>query len=420
MNDDGLLALAAACAKCGACRTACTLYPERRAERAVARGKIALVQAAVTGSDGDARAVRDAIADCLLCGRCERACPNGVRFEELAMRARSALAREIGAPAWTGILFGRVMPSRAVLSAARGAAAAAQRALLARVPTGSGLHYRFPEAFGLSGRTLPAIPARGFVESLAAGEGERGGVMLFVGCVFDHILPQVGRAAYETMRAAADDVAVFRGAACCGLPAMAAGDFESARACARENVRRLRAASPARIVFPCGSCLSMFRRNLPILFPEGDPARDDALWVAARCEDYAGFILSSGVAERLAPPPGGAETVGYHDPCHLSGALGLGKGPRELLRAAAGAAFREMPGADLCCGNGGTFNIRDYGTSARIGERKVRIAASNGTRVIATACSGCILQLRDMAARADPALRVVHLAELVRAAAGRR
>jgi glycolate oxidase iron-sulfur subunit len=72
-----------------------------------------------------------------------------------------------------------------------------------------------------------------------------------------------------------------------------------------------------------------------------------------------------------------------------------------------------MAGADLCCGYGGTFNVRDYPTSSRIGENKVTVAARGGTKVISTACSGCVLQMRDMAARTDPALRVVHIAELV-------
>lgn len=422
MKDDGLRALAAACAKCGACRTVCTLYPERKAETAVARGKIALVEAAISGRDGNSGAVREALADCLLCGRCERACPNGVLFEEFAMKGREALAGELGIAAWKRILFGRVMPSRGAKKAACAAAAAAQKVFLEKIPTGSGLRYRFPEAFGLRGRTLPDLSPKGFIESLSPGEAVHGEAMLFAGCVFDHVFPRVGRAAYETMRASGREVAVFRDAACCGLPAMVAGDFASARKCAEENIRRLRAAGPDRIVFPCGSCLLMFRRNLPILFPEDHPLRADAAWVAGRCEDYAGFILASGVVSKIPdpPPPVRAGEVGYHDPCHLSGTLGKGNEPRELLRAAVGSAFAEMPGADLCCGYGGTFNVRDYPTSAAIGGTKMRLAASNGTTVVSTACSGCLLQLRDMAARTDAALRVVHVAELVQSALTRR
>ena len=115
-----------------------------------------------------------------------------------------------------------------------------------------------------------------------------------------------------------------------------------------------------------------------------------------------------------------AGEIGYHDPCHLSGTLGRGKEAREVLRRTVGPAFSEMAGAGLCCGYGGTFNIRDYPTSARIGQNKVSIAAKGGAKVIATACSGCVLQMRDMAARTAPGMRIVHIAELVFQALSRR
>ena len=422
MKDDALRALSAACAKCGTCRTVCTLYPERKAEIAVARGKIALVEAALDGRDADADGVQEALSDCLLCGRCERACPNQVLVEEIIMKGRADLAEEVGIPAWKRIMFGTVLPSPRAKGALRGAASAAQKLLLRRVPTGSGLHYRFPEAFRLSGRTVPDLPRESFIGSLGAGEAVTGETMLFVGCVFDHVFPQVGRAAYETLKATGKGIAVFRDAACCGLPAMVSGDRESALRCVEDNIRALRAADPRQIVFPCGSCLLMFKRNIFSLLPKGHALYEDAVAVSNRCVDYAGSILESGVVSRLPDPPEGekAGEIGYHDPCHLSGTLGRGNEAREVLRKAVGPAFSEMAGADLCCGYGGTFNVRDYPTSARIGENKVSIAAKGGTKVIATACSGCILQMRDMAARTDPSLRIVHIAELVFQALSRR
>jgi glycolate oxidase iron-sulfur subunit len=422
VTDDDLRALTGACAKCGTCRTVCTLYPERKAEISVARGKIALIDAALEGRDEDLEAVQEALADCLLCGRCERSCPNQVLVEEILMKGRADVAREIGIPAWKQVLFGSVMPSPGRRDAARAAASAAQKLLAKKIPTGSGLHYRFPEALGRSGRTVPGLPAKGFIASLAPGEAASGDVLLFVGCVFDHVFPQVGKASYESMKASGKAVAVFRDAACCGLPAMVSGDREAARRCAEENVRRMRAAEPETIVFPCGSCLLMFKRNLFALLPERHPLRADAVWVSDRCQDYASFVLDSGVASGLPDPPEGEKVgeIGYHDPCHLSGTLGKGNEAREVLRRAAGPAFAEMKGADLCCGYGGTFNVRDYPTSARIGENKISRAAHGGVRVISTACSGCILQMRDMAARTRPSLRVVHIAELVSAALSRR
>ena len=422
LRDADLKAMTGLCAKCGTCRTVCTLYPERKAEIAVARGKVALIEAAFSGEDGDAEGVQEALTDCLLCGRCERACPNQVLVEEIVMKGRADLAEKVGIPAWKSVLFGRVMKSPGAAGVVRKTAAAGQRLLPGKIPTASGLHYRFPGGLGGKGRTVPKLPARGFIESLGKGEATSGDVMLFVGCVFDHVFPRVGRAAYETVKASGKSVAVFRDAACCGLPAMASGDRRSAVSSAEANLRRLRAAEPASIVFPCGSCLLMFRRNVFSLIPKGTPSYDDAVFVADRAVDYASFLLSSGLLDRLPDPPEGerAGEIGYHDPCHLTGTLGKGPEAREVLSRAVGPAFAEMAGADLCCGYGGTFNVRDYPTSARIGENKLSLAMRGGTKVISTACSGCVLQMRDMAARTDPSLRVVHIAELVRQALFRK
>jgi len=407
--------LTASCVKCGACRTVCTLYPERKTEVSVARGKVSLVEAAAAGLDGSPEALQEALSDCLLCGKCERECPNEVAVEEIIMKGRADLAEKLGIPAWKQVVFGRVMPSVTARNAVRAAASTAQRLFLRRVPTGSGLHYRFPEAFGLPERTVPALPGESFLGSLAPGEAVRGEVILFVGCVFDHVFPQAGRAAYDTLRLSGRGISVFRDAACCGLPALGSGDRLSALRCVEENVRRLSDASPERIVFPCGSCLVMFRRNMLFLLPEDHPLRGDAVRVADRCVDYASFLLETGVLSRLPDRPKGEwiGKVGYHDPCHLSGTLGKGPEAREVLRRTVGDSYSDLPGAELCCGYGGTFNIRDYPTSTKIGRNKVSVAAGGGTAVIATACSGCILQMRDMGARTDPSLRVVHLAELV-------
>lgn len=420
MKSDGISALAAACVKCGTCRTVCTLYPERRAEPAVARGKIALLEASARGNGGSAERLQEALADCLLCGRCERACPSQVPVEEILMKGRAALAEELGIPAWKRVLFGKGIGSSAAKGAARLAGAAGQRLLLRRIPTASGLHYRFPEAFGHPGRTLPAFPRRSLTGFRLPGEAERGEVILFAGCVFDHVLPEVGRAAFETIRRTGRSVSIYRGGACCGLPAMVSGDRAAALHSAEENIRHLAGSGTGKIVFPCGSCLLMFRRNLFSLLGEDHPLREAAERVAARCEDYAGYLLSTDALSRVPADVRFPETVGYHDPCHLTGTLGRGEEAREILRRSAGGSFREMEGASLCCGYGGTFNIRDYRTSGRIGENKVRIAERGGTSVIATACSGCILQLRDMAARTAPGLRVAHLAELVSQAFSRR
>jgi glycolate oxidase iron-sulfur subunit len=430
LTDEELRQKLAACAKCGSCRSVCTLYPERKSEPSVARGKLALIESsldpdtaqglgdAIPLPDGRDAAVRDALADCLLCGRCERNCPNQVAVEEILQAGRARQAGKAGMPAWKRFLFGEVMSSSVALNRAGAAAALGQRLFLRKAPTGSGLHYRFPESAGFHGRTIPAFPDRGFVASMREDEGREGDAILFPGCVFDLLMPEVSRAAFDSMAAIGVRVKVPRGLSCCGMPALASGDRDGARKAILGNVATLLAAAPKAVVFPCGSCLTMFRRDMLNAIPAGHPLRPDVETVASRCVDYATFILDHAPSAALRPIPAVAVpgSIGWHDPCHLSGTLGRGAAARELLSRVAGPAFREMAGADRCCGYGGTFNARDYPTSLRLGANKVSLAAAGGTQTIVTACSGCILQLRDTAARACPGVRVRHLAELVRAA----
>ena len=51
-------------------------------------------------------------------------------------------------------------------------------------------------------------------------------------------------------------------------------------------------------------------------------------------------------------------TVTYHDSCHLLRGLGESAAPRALLRGVPGVELVELPGADECCGFGGSFSVR--------------------------------------------------------------
>jgi len=196
-------------------------------------------------------------------------------------------------------------------------------------------------------------------------------------------------------------VAVFRDAACCGLPPWCPGTAGPPRV-RRENVRRLRDADPRAIVFPCGSCLSCSNGTC---FP--DPKGIPRMSRGVRRGGARGtteLLLTRGFSTASRTPPPGQNVARSATTTRATWSGTLGKGPeaREVLSRAVAPGVRRDAGADLCCGYGGTFNVRDYPTSSRIGESKVTVAARGGTRVISTACSGCVLQMRDMAARPTP------------------
>lgn len=76
-----------------------------------------------------------------------------------------------------------------------------------------------------------------------------------------------------------------------------------------------------------------------------------------------------------------------------------------------------MQHAASCCGFGDTpHSVYHYDTSKKIGAKKTEAIGRSGATLVATDCSGCIMQLQDGDNHAYGAARVVNLLELLTAA----
>ena len=73
--------------------------------------------------------------------------------------------------------------------------------------------------------------------------------------------------------------------------------------------------------------------------------------------------------------------------------LGLGDRPRRLLEAVKGWSCVELPGAEECCGFGGTFAVKNPDVSAAMGADKVRNVESTGAEVLCAADNSCLMHI---------------------------
>ena len=72
-----------------------------------------------------------------------------------------------------------------------------------------------------------------------------------------------------------------------------------------------------------------------------------------------------------------------------------------------------MSEANRCCGQGGSFNLANYDLSLKILGRKMQTVDECGADVVATACSGCLLQLMDGMHQRGLKKEVRHLVEMI-------
>src|SRR6185503_8467882 len=103
----------------------------------------------------------------------------------------------------------------------------------------------------------------------------------------------------------------------------------------------------------------------------GDPVLQQRIAeISPRVYELSEFLVDVlGVEDVGAAFP---HTVTYHPTCHSLRLLGVGDRPIRLLRNVSGLDLVDLPGADQCCGFGGTFAIKNADTSVAMGLDKVR------------------------------------------------
>jgi L-lactate dehydrogenase complex protein LldE len=234
-------------------------------------------------------------------------------------------------------------------------------------------------------------------------------VALFVTCLVDLFRPTVGFAAVKLLEAASCLVEVPRAQTCCGQPAYNSGDRADAKALARKLVDAF--AGYDYVVAPSGSCAGMIRVHYPQLFAD-DPAllprvRD----LAARTFELVSFLVDvRGMRQVTAR---WEREVTYHDACSGLRELDVKEQPRRLLAGVAGLRLKELPGAETCCGFGGTFCVKYPAISDRmVSDKEADIVATGATAVLAGDL-GCLLNIAGKLCRQGRRIEVRHIAEVL-------
>jgi L-lactate dehydrogenase complex protein LldE len=240
-------------------------------------------------------------------------------------------------------------------------------------------------------------------------------VALFLTCVNDTLYPDTGRAVVKLLTRLGVDVDFPMSQTCCGQAHYNTGYRHEAEPLARHFSDVFRDYEA--IVTPSGSCGAMVRELYPRM---GERARAEGRGeslattlapVVPKTYELTEFLVDVlGVTDVGAYYP---HTVTYHPTCHGLRGLGLGDRPRRLLQAVKGLELKELPGADECCGFGGTFALKNADVSAAMGTDKVRSAESTGAEVLCAADNSCLMHIGGTMGRLESAMRPVHIAEIL-------
>jgi L-lactate dehydrogenase complex protein LldE len=234
-------------------------------------------------------------------------------------------------------------------------------------------------------------------------------VALLVTCLVDLFRPTVGFAAVKLLEQAGCTVEVPRAQTCCGQPAYNSGDRADAERVARQVIKTF--AGYDYVVAPSGSCAGMVKLHYPEMFADEPEMRARAEELASRTYELVSFLVDvRGMTQVAARWPRSAT---YHDGCSGLRELGIQAQPRRLLASIAGLDLRELPGAEVCCGFGGTFCVKYPEISDKmVGDKAIEIAATGADAVLAGDL-GCLLNIAGKLSRLGLPVEARHVAEVL-------
>jgi L-lactate dehydrogenase complex protein LldE len=242
-------------------------------------------------------------------------------------------------------------------------------------------------------------------------------VALFVTCLVDGLFPDVGKATVALLERLGHQVEVPASQTCCGQMHINTGYTREALPLVRRHVAAF--GGYEAVVVPSGSCAGSVRHQHGwVAAQAGDHAlAADAAEVASRTFELSEFLVDVlGVTDVGAYYP---HRVTYHPTCHSLRVLRVGERPLRLLRAVQGIELVELPGAEECCGFGGTFALKNPDVSAAMLADKMGHVLATGAEVCSASDSSCLLHIGGGLSRLRTGVRTVHLAEILAATRSR-
>ena len=236
-------------------------------------------------------------------------------------------------------------------------------------------------------------------------------IALFATCLVDSLFPDVGKATVTLLERLGHEVEFPEAQTCCGQMHVNTGYQPEALPLVRRYVETFEPYEA--VVAPSGSCVGSVRHQHAMVARRfGDEA------LARRAEAVAArtFELSELLADVLGIEDVGAyypHRVTYHPTCHSLRVLRVGDKPLRLLRNVAGLDLVELPGADECCGFGGTFAVKNADTSTAMLADKMRSVLDTRAEVCTAGDSSCLMHIGGGLSRLRAGVRTVHLAEIL-------
>ncbi|MBL7013491.1 MAG: (Fe-S)-binding protein [Candidatus Marinimicrobia bacterium] len=221
-------------------------------------------------------------------------------------------------------------------------------------------------------------------------EKKKADVLYWAGCAgaYDNRGKDISRAVSQIFdKAGVDYACLGNEETCTGDSARRIGNEYLFQMMAMQNIEKFEEYGIKKIVTQCPHCLTTLKHDYAELGTELDVVH------------HSQFINDLVKEGKIAPQPSITEDVTYHDACYLGRHNGEYDAPRELIQSVLSEGHLvEMDRnkeTGFCCGAGGGNMWYEINTGDRINYERFKEAADTKATTVATACNFCNIMMED-------------------------
>lgn len=252
-------------------------------------------------------------------------------------------------------------------------------------------------------------------EEAAAELPEQAEVAYFPGCTASFVEHDIAQAtACLLHKAGVEFTYLGRDEACCGIPMLVAGLWDTWEEILRHNVDAMKARGVKTVVTSCPACWLVWNT----LYPEW--AQKLGIDYPFEAKHYSEILAEKIEAGIFHLDHEVKMKVTWHDSCHMGRAGQIYEAPRQLIRAIPGIEFVEMEHNRQeahCCGSVLSL-VADPDVGERVGDVRLKEAEVAGAQAVISSCPCCEVQLRVTADKTGRDLPIIDLAHLTCDGAG--
>lgn len=217
-------------------------------------------------------------------------------------------------------------------------------------------------------------------------------IAYFAGCTASYVEQDIAQATVQLLHAANVSFTYLgKQEACCGIPLLCAGRWDSFEEILRHNIQAMQAEGITTVVTSCPACWLAWNTYYP------QWAHKLGIPFTIQSRHYSELLAERVTSGDLRFSQQVPRTVTWHDSCHMGRAGGIYEPPRKVLQAIPGIKLTEMEYNHEnahCCGSVVSLLESPDQAAIKVGKIRLEEAIATGAEALISACPCCEVQFR--------------------------